>query len=307
MRISSVALSCSLIAGFAARSAALDYGRLYERLSQRSAAIPVAKQIAADSTADRSLSNAARLVLQASGPTRKDAIERLVGLMETRATAQGAADLTDRDRLRRWAEDATKSPLYTDPGAKQSSNWIGKSLEKLSKIDIPTPRVTGRLPGAPVFLPSFLIGVVWAILAGALLFLVYLALRHFSWKRSLQRRARAMLEADEPERTLDEWLAMAEKLTSEGKFREAVRCLYLACLLRFDEHMIARFDRAQTNWEHLARIRASSKLPLGLDFEPPTKRFDTVWYGQRTRGMSDVELFREWYVRVTKTLSEVKP
>jgi len=116
-----------------------------------------------------------------------------------------------------------------------------------------------------------------------------------------------MLEQDEPERTLDEWLDMANKLTADGKYREAVRCLYLACLLRFDEHLVARFDRGQTNWEHLARIRASSRMPIGLDFESPTKRFDTIWYGHRTRGLSDVDQFKDWYGRITEALAGAKP
>ena len=304
MRISIVALSCSLAVGLATRAAPIDYAGLDKRLSAGADARSVATEIASDRNADRILADDARRLIAAPARERKAATDRLAQAVRLRSALQDSSQMGDRDRMRRWAEEAKKSPLYTDHGAKESSNWVGKGLENLGRFKPPTlnmPDTGPRLSFAPVAL----IYVVWALLGLALLFLAYLALRHFSWKRNLQRKAKGMLAADEPERTLDEWLALAEKLTAEGKYREAVRCLYLACLLRFDEHLVARFDRGQTNWEHLARIRSSSKLPLGLDFEPPTRRFDTVWYGERTRGMPDVEQFRDWYQRVTKTLAEV--
>ena len=305
MRISIVALSCSLFLSIAAHSAAIDYGQMDKRLSSGMDATPIAQQICSDVDADPIVRAAALHVVNGIGSARKEATKQLAALVKLRAVSQDAALLSDRDRLRQWAADAKKSPFYSDPGQKQESNWVGKSLEKLGKIELPKTDMSGpnlHLAAAPYFL----IYVVWGVLIAILLFLLFLAFRHFSWKRNLQRKAKAMLAVDEPERSLDEWLSMADKLTAEGKFREAVRCLYLACLLRFDEHLVARFDRGQTNWEHLARIQASAKLPLGLDFEPPTKRFDTVWYGQRTRGMSDVDQFRDWYQRLTQTLAEVK-
>ena len=151
----------------------------------------------------------------------------------------------------------------------------------------------------------FLSGLVWVLLGllaallGAFLYFVF---RHFSWKKGLERKAKAMLGEDEPELSRDEYLTEADRLTAEGKFREAVRYLYLASLLLFDENGVARFIRGQTNWEHLRRIEASDAKPDGLDFEPPTQKFDQVWYGMRVQGQSDVDAMRGWYLQVANRL-----
>ncbi len=91
-------------------------------------------------------------------------------------------------------------------------------------------------------------------------------------------------------------------MESEGRYREAVRALYLACLLRFDEALVARFDRAQTNWEHLHRIEGSVRKPQGLDFRTPTSLFDRVWYGYQGKGRDEVNQFRQWYMGITESL-----
>jgi hypothetical protein len=83
-----------------------------------------------------------------------------------------------------------------------------------------------------------------------------------------------------------------------------VRCLYLACLLRLDDAGVARFDRSETNWEHLYRIERSPSKPTGLGFRAPTIAFDRVWYGHNVRGLSDVHEFRMWYVGVQEALKE---
>jgi hypothetical protein len=72
--------------------------------------------------------------------------------------------------------------------------------------------------------------------------------------------------------------------------------------LRFDEALVARFDRGQTNWEHLYRIEQSARKPEGLDFRTPTNLFDRVWYGYQGKGAEEVSLFRQWYLRITESL-----
>jgi hypothetical protein len=140
------------------------------------------------------------------------------------------------------------------------------------------------------------------LLVAAVIFFLVLAFRHFSWKKTLKRKSSALLEEDEPERSADEWLRLAEGLSLQGRYREAVRCLYLACLLRIDEAKVARFIRSETNWEHLARIQASAKRPPSLDILAPTRAFDQIWYGHRVRGEADVDQFKIWYEEVVASL-----
>jgi hypothetical protein len=204
------------------------------------------------------------------------------------------------------AQQIKTSPLYRDEGVAQS-NWLSRAMQSfLNWLEglfnhVPKPNGVGS---APSVLGPWVTWVMWGILGGLVIFLIVLALMHVRWKLTLKRKSKALLEEDEPERTLDEWLERANDLEAQGLYREAVRCLYLACLLRFDEARVARFDRGQTNWEHLHRIQASPKLPPGLDFLKPTQAFDRIWYGMQTKGQADVAKFREWYSLVAGSLME---
>ncbi len=229
------------------------------------------------------------------GAPGSDKLERILNDLPVDSTAQ--------DQVRR----IKSSPFYRDDQKTQSNwweraaesfgNWLRKLFngsERPSKIDAAPPAILG----------VWAIYLMWVVLACAALAFVALALKHFRWRFHLKRKSKALLEEDEPERSLDEWLERADALEAEGRYREAIRCLYLACLLRFDEARIARFDRGQTNWEHLYRIRKSPSLPGGLDFEPATQAFDGIWYGMRTRGQEDVAMFRAWYQSISHALME---
>lgn len=204
--------------------------------------------------------------------------------------------------------DAAKvksSPLYQDPGIDQKRNWLADALRRLKKLKFKPDQQQQSGYGSGLFGP-WLVYLMWAVLAGAVGVLLYIAATHIKWQNSLTRKAKALLEEDEPDRTVDEWLQLADDHAAAGRFREAVRALYLACLLRFDESDVARFDRGQTNWEHLARIEASSNLPPEIEFRSPTQRFDRIWYGYQTEGQPDVDLFRNWYQTITAALKVVK-
>jgi hypothetical protein len=202
------------------------------------------------------------------------------------------------------AKAIKSNPLYRDPGVQEESNWLYGALKRLADL-IPKRGPQSNMSLPRTALPGWIVPGMWGLLAMAVLVFGYFVFRHFSWKMALTRKAKAMLEEDEPERTLDEWLEMADRLTAEGKYREAVRAMYLSCLLKFDEAGIARFVRGETNWEHLARISSSVKKPSGLDFRPPTQTFDRIWYGHHVRGREDVDQFRAWYQQIVEALRGV--
>lgn len=201
------------------------------------------------------------------------------------------------------AKKIKSSPVYRDPGPKQSTNWLSSAFERLNNIH-PSCNCKQPMPNAPNVprVGSWFVTGIYIVLFGALAGFIIFAVSRYSWSKKLNRKAKALLDEDEPERSLDEWLEMADKLEGEGRFREAVRCLYLACLLKIDEARIARFERSQTNWEHLERIEASSARPANLEFREPTKAFDVIWYGMRVNGSEDVLRFRNWYREVTQAV-----
>jgi hypothetical protein len=226
---------------------------------------------------------------------------------EIRSAPEVNGKVADPDRE---AREILSSPAYRDAGTTESNNWIGKAMasvgewlatmlrDLLSQLRPPDrglsmPNMSGGALAARAFM--IILGVA---LVG---FVVFFAFK-VSRGRILRRKAGGLLDDDEPDRTADEWLAQADLLTGQGKYREAVRCLYIACLVRFDDAGVAAFDRGQTNWEHLHRISVSPKKPPGMDFRPATKSFDLFWYGYAPINADDVAEFRVLYDRLLHDL-----
>lgn len=247
---------------------------------------------------DESLQNAIRNV--EDSPDSTSSVLRLKQLIELHAQAES----DNAPPASGQVKEIKSSGLYRDPGIQDQSNWLEGALRHLADL-IPKNKPRVKAPTAGSQMGGFvdlIVPLMWGLLAVAVLVFGYFAIRHFQWRIALRRKARAVLEDDEPERTLDEWLAMANQFAGEGKYREAVRAMYLSCLLKFDEAGVARFIRGETNWEHLARIQASAKKPADLDFLPPTRAFDRIWYGFHVRGQEDVDQFKVWYEQITEIL-----
>lgn len=259
----------------------------------------VARQVLSVEGLDQPLQALAEEV--ANGKTARE--PELGEALATRAELLPADRTAEFANASERAKAIKRNPLFADAGAEDQANWIQRAFERLRNLRIRRPEAP-EIDAPPVpnvtHLDRWLIGIMWVLLGLLVVGLLAFAFRHFSWKRTLRRKAMALLDEDEPERTVDEWLVQADRLAAQGRHREAVRCLYLACLLRFDEQGIARFDRGETNWEHLRRIQASPKRPADLDFVEPTRHFDLVWYGGRVRGAEDVDRMRSVYEAVTR-------
>ncbi len=149
---------------------------------------------------------------------------------------------------------------------------------------------------------SWVSQLAWGLLFIFVVVAAYFAARHIRFTARKRSRA-AILDDEEPERTADEWLQNAAGLEAQGKYREAVRSLYVASLVRIDEAGVARFIRGQTNWEHYHRIQGSKNRPGDFEFLEPTRRFDDIWYGFKVNGLADVQFFKEVYSRACKLAS----
>lgn len=208
-----------------------------------------------------------------------------------RATLEGAAA-------------AKPPPIGKGPGDERiASSWLGRAFSRLHAPSLDLPR-TGGPPNLAV--GAWATTLMWALLAGLLGFAVYLLARYVRLP-GLRRRAKGLVDEEKPLRTADAWLEEANALIAQGRYREAVRGLYVAGLLRFDEAGVARFDRHQTNWEHLRRIEASPKRPEGAEIRDATVRFDRVWYGHLNATADDASAMRSWYDALVRRLAEAKP
>ena len=85
-------------------------------------------------------------------------------------------------------------------------------------------------------------------------------------------------EPGAPPPSADAWRAEADRLAQTGAFRAAIRALYLAALLRWDEQGRLRFDRTLTNREVLRQATSRGDAPLVERLGPLVERFDRLWY-----------------------------
>jgi hypothetical protein len=239
--------------------------------------------------------------------TWQDVQTRILATIDARLDFEGA-QTGKVDDPSAAAKEILENPIYTGRDQRQSRNWLDNSASRIGERILkwleslfPDRQPTYGGSGLPSTSISGFTAVAWFLIGAVILLVAYFVFRNFKIVGRRRRRVGGILEDDEPERTADQWLAQAEKLESEGKYREAVRCLYLACLVRYDDGRVARFRRHETNWEHLYRIEGSPLNP-GLDFRSPTQRFDKVWYGFQVDGPSDVQSFREVYQRLCEQL-----
>lgn len=74
------------------------------------------------------------------------------------------------------------------------------------------------------------------------------------------------------------WSDEADKLAAQGRFREAIRSLYLALLAALHRRGAIDYHPAQSNWDYCDHFRGE---PFELEpFRELTLRFDFGWYGR---------------------------
>jgi hypothetical protein len=116
-----------------------------------------------------------------------------------------------------------------------------------------------------------LISIILIALLGPLLYRYIVKLRRL--------REPATLADGEEIATSDEAIQRAQDASALQDYRQALRLLYLAALLKLDEIGALRYDRALTNREYVRQVVLSPTLADAL--RPVVETFDDVWYGYR--------------------------
>ncbi len=184
-------------------------------------------------------------------------------------------------------------------GERIASSWLARTLERLKTPKLDLPESSGPPVGV---IGPWATMLMWGILGILLGLAVFFLVRYVRFPSSRGRKA--LVDAEEPVRSADAWLEEANAQIARGEYRAAVRGLYVAGLMRLDEAGVARFDRHQTNWEHLRRIEASSKAPSDADVRGATGRFDRLWYGLIPATEADAHAMRAWYDTLVRRLAE---
>jgi hypothetical protein len=126
--------------------------------------------------------------------------------------------------------------------------------------------------------------IVWAVVGGIVLIILYLAIDVLRRSRA---RGPAEIETSIPigskqdedplSRGATEWEKYANDLASAGRFREAIRAWYHAMLVTCYAAGILHFRKGRTNWEYIASLAPS--LEWRADAIELTRRFEQEWYG----------------------------
>ncbi|QYK53909.1 MAG: DUF4129 domain-containing protein [Fimbriimonadaceae bacterium] len=240
-----------------------------------------------------------------SAPDKKE-IARLEQLRDSLTGTQGTPSGNVPTSLNGKApeekvKEILSNPIYRDQFSERKDSWLSDALETLfrkigdwlSNLFPKGEQKAGMGGGVPV-VTNLVIWVLVAILAAFVVFMIA-SIAYKRRKADSAVKEGGLIDDDEVDRSSDEWLTQADKLANEGRFREAVRCLYLASLIRLDEAKILRFERHETNWEHLYRYKDSPGRLAAFDLTPLTQQFDQIWYGFNTQGMPDVVWFRSEY------------
>lgn len=232
---------------------------------------------------------------------RSPDLDSIVARLEVRRMFSGRGSSTANGTAKR----VLANNVFRDSDEPTGRNWLSRAFERLAQLLSSPEQPEIEVRELPVINVRPIAYLLIALLVIGIIALFAFAVRA-SWFRKSARAGlhkRAILDEDEPDRTLDEWLVLAERLQREGKYREVVRCLYVATLLRLDAGGIIRFERSETNWEHLARIEMSN-APPGIEYRTLTQKFDLIWYGRRPASLEDCDYMRAQYQELCRLLRD---
>lgn len=123
--------------------------------------------------------------------------------------------------------------------------------------------------------------VAYWMVAGLLIVILLLILFHIyhASASAFGRRGRKPLSSDgalPPVHDSEDLLALARRAEARGDYREAVRLIYQAALLRLDRLGVFRYEPTKTNWAYATEVASSG--PMGVLFGHLTRVADRALY-----------------------------
>jgi hypothetical protein len=253
-----------------------------------------------------------------------DDLHRRVSLLEdTLAEPRRDAASGDAGQQPRRSADEVKSLLRGSPGRKRDSTRprekVKEEREEPQRDEIRRDqqgedgrRVRGSGGGPRIGASGggggfSILG--WVLLAGLALAILAVAGYLFITRRREARAPKTQTATGrepapdgEIRQVLEESPAalwrQAERCAGEGRFRDAVRVLYLAVLSLLHRQRLIRFEPTRTNGEYVRQVQIAEQAPRALHdpFERLTNLFESRWDGERPCESADY--------RATHTLAE---
>ncbi len=193
---------------------------------------------------------------------------------------------------------------WVSNGLEQIRQFIGKIMRKLDSL------FTRRHSPGNNWNTAVLEDMVYVLIAIGIALVVFLAIR--IWIQNYRERpavAEAVTAAPvdlEQEDILpdvmpgQEWLNLSEELFQQGKYRLALRALFLASLASLHEQGLLHLERFKSNREYCVELQRHRHAleELVVLFEENVREFDACWYGRRAVMPESVRRFGERVRRI---------
>ena len=142
--------------------------------------------------------------------------------------------------------------------------------------------------------------VAWALVVGAVGFVVYLVVRYGRVGRLPRRVDRPPSVMVELTRTPAEWRADAARLEAQGRWKEGLRCRHRALIGDLVRRGAIPEQAGRTAREY-ARDVATSLPDATVAMAAATELFEAVWYGDVPTGPIEAERFERFDRQVLAT------
>jgi len=189
-----------------------------------------------------------------------------------------------RSALNAVLSDGQYGPSLWDVILYKVFSFIGRVLSKLD------PHLSGGTINTGT----------WVILTCALALILFCLIRFIIQPRSSAMRRRRRLdtantEVESTRPNIDALLAMADEQAAHRQYREALRALYRAALLRMDDLQIINYSDSGTNWEYVRKV-SRTRPDFAESFRTVTTLFDESVYGRRELAESDFRSSKSAYL-----------
>lgn len=148
-------------------------------------------------------------------------------------------------------------------------------------------------------------GIFWVFIVGIFIFVVFQLMKvnfkSLFKKRSDKAKVIAVDKIEEAEEDIHkmEFEDLVQQAIDQGRFRVAVRLLYLRTLRLLSEQSLIQWRHEKTNHEYLRELSDASLRPL---FGDVTLIFEYTWYGEVPVDKDEFNLARASFLQFEQTL-----
>lgn len=198
----------------------------------------------------------------------------------------------DPQEVRDAADAILAEPRYDVPPEPLPERILGWFSEQIGKV---LGSVVGSGAGTVI---------AWAIVIGAVSFVVYLIVRYGRVGRielPAARRAETMVELT---RSPKEWRAEAASLEAAGRWREGLRARHRALVAELVGRGVIPDQPGRTAGEYVRDVRRHLR-PAAVPMAEATDLFELAWYGDRPTGPAEAARFAELELAVLAVRPEL--